>query len=77
MLGLMLVALGFYLIGTFSMLGDELVNFAQCCTGEMFPFPVIGSYTIWVSWMIQFGVTRFGELCIFLGPILFYRSRMR
>jgi hypothetical protein len=41
--------------GIFLMVGDELINFAQCCKNENYPFPLIGSYSVWASWEIAFG----------------------
>ncbi len=42
--------------GIFLMVGDELINFAQCCRDQLYPFPLIGSYTVWQSWEITFAV---------------------
>lgn len=42
------------LLGIFLMLGDELINFADCCRNEKYPFPLIGSYSVWQSWEIAF-----------------------
>jgi hypothetical protein len=38
------------------MVGDELINFAQCCKDELYPFPLVGSYSVWTSWEISFAV---------------------
>jgi len=49
-----LLFLGGLLMGISLMLGDELINFAQCCNGQEYPFPLIGAYSIWTSWEIAF-----------------------
>ena len=56
-------------LGAFLMVGDELIEFAQCCKGNLYPFPVIGSYPVWVSWEIVFGVLvlDFGIIILIIG----------
>ena len=75
MLGLLTAWTGGVLVGIFVMLGDELINFAQCCTGEKYPFPLIGSYSIWDSWIVMFSMVLFGCFLSVTGTAIFYRSR--
>lgn len=44
------------LTGVFLMVGDEIINFAQCCKDQLYPFPLIGSYSVWTAWEISFAL---------------------
>ena len=74
-LGLMLAWLGGLLIGIFIMLGDELINYAQCCTGQKYPFPFIGSYSIWESWTVMFSMVLLGNFLTLIGTVIFFKSQ--
>ena len=75
-LGLLIAWTGGLLIGVFVMLGDELINYAQCCTGEKYPFPLIGSYSIWDSWIVMFSMVLVGSFLSVTGTALFYKSKV-
>ena len=75
-LGLVLAWIGGLLIGVFMMLGDELINYAQCCQGQKFPFPLIGSYSIWDSWTMTFSMVITGTFLSLIGSIIFYHGRI-